>query len=214
MRFTEAIRTSPKSMMHDIYLNAYQREIDAAFKRKTNKRKNLPEIVFYGVKTANTFPKPTDKKQAEKQFRFIYELKRIMPFLTFREFMTLFPIEGEYDGDKWGVKDCYSTLEAIKELKLQPDEEIGEPILEILTEYMNTDIIRFNVKAVTVLSAWRRFNGHLDLFEEFMASQGMETDNTFKNSQGEAMYVRNGKPVKVEINKPQHSHLKLVKKGV
>lgn len=211
MQFAEPIRTSEEDRLHDIYLNAYIREIDVAMQEKTDKRKNISKIVFYGVKTVNTLPKPLDKKQAENQFATISALKGLMSSLTLQEFMTIFPIEKKYDGHKWGVKDYYSTIEAIKELKLQPDDEIGEHIMELLMEYMNWDILLFEVESMSVLSALRHFDGHLDLFEEFMASQGMETENTFKNSKGEAMYVRNGKTIKIETNKRQHTHLKLVK---
>ncbi len=59
------------------------------------------------------------------------------------------------------------------------------------------------------MSALRRAEGHLDMMEEFMASQGMETPNTFKNSKGEAMYIRHGKPEKIHVT--ESNHLKVMK---
>ena len=72
---------------------------------------------------------------------------------------------------------------------------------------MNRDIMDFAVQGMVAMSAIRRFDGHLDLMEEFMAQQGMDTENTFKNGKGEVMYVRHGKPIKLKLNKKQHLHI-------
>lgn len=55
----------------------------------------------------------------------------------------------------------------------------------------------------------RQHNGYLSTIEEFMASQGVKTANTFKNSKGEVLYVRHGKPE--VIKKAKSKHLMLVK---
>lgn len=59
---------------------------------------------------------------------------------------------------------------------------------------MNRDIHDFFVKSVINLSDLRQYEGHLNMFEEFMASQGMDTPNTFKDNKGKVMYVKDGKP--------------------
>lgn len=107
------------------------------------------------------------------------------------------------------MKDYYSTLEAIEELGLQQNELIGDKLEDLLLDYMNDDIREFEVKSLTTISKIRRFEGHLHLFEEFMAANGHDTQNTFKNSKGQAFYVRNGIPEKIKmLNK---SHLQVVK---
>jgi len=55
---------------------------------------------------------------------------------------------------------------------------------------------------MVAMSVMRRFDNHLEMMEEFMATQGMET--VFRNSRGEVMYVRHGKTVKLKLNKRQH----------
>lgn len=127
-----------------------------------------------------------------------------MSLLTLHEFINLFPIEKVYDGANYEMKDYYTTLEAISELRLEPYERIGESILKLIMEYMNRDIMDFAVQGMVAMSAISCFDGHLDLMEEFMAQQGMETENTFRNSKGEVMYVRHGKPVKLKLNKKEH----------
>jgi|SRR5699024_4368608 len=77
---------------------------------------------------------------------------------------------------------------------LNLDEPLGEDALMFLAEYMNDDVHRFFVKSVISLSNLRQYDGHIDMFEEYMTAQGANTPNTFKNNKGEPMYLRNGKP--------------------
>lgn len=127
--------------------------------------------------------------------------------LTPKEFMNIFPIDKEFDGDKYEMKDYFYTKEYIE--TVDQDKPIGEKVHEFLWEYMNREIMNFSVKILCLMSALRRAEGHLDMMEEFMASQGMETPNTFKNSKGEAMYIRHGKPEKIHVT--ESNHLKVMK---
>ena len=195
---------------HRIYIKAYIRSLKACpTEEGTDQSKHIPKIIYYGVKAVSTYPKLITADEAKTCFEFISGLKAIMSLLTLHEFMNLFPIEKVFDGAKYEMKDYYSTLEAINELGLEPHEKIGESILKLIMEYMNRDIMDFAVQGMVAMSAMRRFDGHLDLMEEFMATQGMETENTFRNSKGEVMYVRHGKTVKLKLNKKQH--LKIIK---
>ncbi|WP_107841368.1 hypothetical protein [Metasolibacillus meyeri] len=195
---------------HKLYIKAYIRSLKACpTEEGADQSKYIPKIIFYGVRAVGTYPKLKNYEEAVTCFEFIAGLKGIMSLLTLHEFMNIFPIEKTFDGAKYEIKDYYSTVEAIQELGLQPHERIGERILELIIEYMNDDIMHFAVQSMTAMSAIRRFDGHLDLMEEFMATQGMDTPNTFRNSKGEAIYVRYGKPVKLRLNKKQH--LRIVK---
>ena len=107
------------------------------------------------------------------------------------------------------MKDYYYTINYIKEIGLNPQDELGEHTLELLTAYMNSDIGDLFVKCLTTMSAIRRHEGHLSLFEEFMASKEHKTTNTFKDQTGQAYYVRNGKTEKIKMN--NKNHLKIVK---
>ncbi|MGE7111986.1 hypothetical protein [Lysinibacillus sp. NPDC047702] len=196
--------------MHRIYIKAYIHSLKACpVEEGAEQSKHIPKIIYYGVKAVGTYPKLTTADEAKTCFEFISGLKGIMSLLTLHEFMNLFPIEKVFDGAKYKMKDYYSTLEAINELGLEPYERIGESILKLIMEYMNRDIMDFAVQGMVAMSAIRHFDGHLDLMEEFMATQGMDTENTFRNSKGEVMYVRHGKPVKLKLNKKQH--LQIVK---
>lgn len=205
------VRIAKEEKLHTTYLTAYINELKIGAKDVTEKPKNIVKIIYYGVKYAIGLSKPRNKEEAESQFLIISGLKSTMSLLTLKEFMTIFPISKIFDGEKYQIKDYYSTIDVIKELGLKPNKPIGENILEFILEYMNKDIMNFTTKGWLIMSAIRGFDGHIDLSEEFMAQLGMDTPNTFKNSKGEALYIRHGKTHKIEKNK--QSHLTLIKKS-
>ncbi len=175
-----------------LYLRAFAKVLKESIASEAGERTLKLKVVFYGVKTIIHQPKSKSYKESVGEFQTISALKQVISELTLNEFMNLFPIKKDFKGYKYGIKDYFSTMEYVT--TLDPNEPIRENALMLLAEYMNDDIHRFFVKSVTSLSDLRQHEGHIDMFEEYMASQGMETPNTFKNTKGEAMYVRNGKP--------------------
>ncbi|RIJ64157.1 phage infection protein [Rummeliibacillus sp. POC4] len=194
---------------NDLYLNAFLRVMDEYKVNQTEDVKiYVPRAIYYGVKVVVTYPKPESQQEALWYFEFISAIKGMMSLLTPNEFMNIFPITKNYDGDKYGMKDYFYTRDYIR--TLGTNHSIGENISDFLWEYWNLDILDFSVKYFSCLSDLRRYEGHLGVFEEFMASQGQKTTNTFKNSKGQAFYInKNGKPVRIAMS--NHPHLKLVK---
>lgn len=174
-----------------LYLNAFNRKIINDFQEDV-KDDHFKQVIFYGVKLINEMPKAKTYDDELAIFQTISVLKDLIKQLTPIEFMNMFPVEKDFKGYKYEMKDYYSSMEYVNTLDL--NKPLGDNVLMLLGEYMNRDIHRFFVKSVINLSHLRQYDGHLDMFEEFMAAQGMETPNTFKNNKGEAMYIRNGKP--------------------
>ena len=170
-------------------------------------RNLLKQNVFYGVRDFNLNEDVRDPNQLADDFKFASILKQTMSGLTPREFMNLFPVTKIYDGEKFGMKDYYSTMEYVN--TLDQDKPIGDNITVLIMEYLNKDIIRFAVNFMTLSNKIRRSEGYLDVFEEFMASEGHDTPNTFEDGKGNVMYVRQGKPEIIKGSKP--SYLNLVK---
>lgn len=174
-----------------LYLNAFNRKIINDFQEDV-KDDHFKQVIFYGVKLINEMPKAKTYDDELAIFQTISVLKDLIKQLTPIEFMNMFPVEKDFKGYKYEMKDYYSSMEYVNTLDL--NKPLGDNVLMLLGEYMNRDTHRFFVKSVINLSHLRQYDGHLDMFEEFMAAQGMETPNTFKNNKGEAMYIRNGKP--------------------
>lgn len=193
---------------YSLYLNAFKKSIKRYVKELDElEHPDIKKIVFYGVKTIKYKPRATNHDEALSDFDIFTTLKSLIASLTPNEFMNLFPVSKVYDGDRFEIKDYFYTIDYIN--AMNKDEMIGETVTEFLMEYTNRDIDIFNVRNVMCVSDLRQYGGHLDLMEEFMASDGYDTPNTFKNAKGEAMYVKDGKPILVDGIK--NNKLKLIK---
>lgn len=189
---------------YPLYLNAFIYAVNSC---QEGAEKDVSKIVLYGVKLINSQPETSDHEYILSSFQVASTIKNFVGELTPAQFMNIFPIDKEFKGEKWETKDYFYTMDYIKTLEVT--KPLGDQALVFLTEYTNREIHNFHVKVFSYLSALRQREGHLNIMEEFMASQGMETPNTFKNSKNEALYVRHGKPVKIEQSKPVR--LKLIK---
>lgn len=180
---------------YPLYLSANLRVLRERLQEQENnneRKDTLLKVVFYGIKSSIYAPKSNNYEQALTEFKSISAMKDVIAMVTPNEFMRAFPIEKDFKGYKYGSKDYYSTMEYLSTLNL--DEPLDEDALMFLAEYMNADVHRFFVKSVLSLSNLRQYEGHINMYEEFMAAQGANTPNTFKNKKGEPMYLRNGKP--------------------
>lgn len=203
---TVSVNKKPPIDYHTAYINACMRSIKNHYEALGNKDKEaITRVVFYGIKTMIQKTEASDHEEALSDFEMIGALKQFIGELTPNEFMNMFPISKVYDGDRYEIKDYFYTRDYIN--KMDKEAPIGDKALELLMEYTNDDIDKFNLRSVMTLSALRRYDGHLDLMEEFLAADGMDTPNTFKNTKGEPMYVRHGNPTKID----SYSRLKLVK---
>lgn len=167
---------------------------------------NFKRVIFYGIKAINGSREPANYEGYKNTLQLISDMKALIGKLTPNEFMNIFPVKKDFTGYKYEIKDYFSTMEYIS--SLDREMPIGDNVSYFLMEYTNKDIDKFAIKSVITLSRLREQQGHLDLFEEFMASEGHETPNTFKNSKGQAMYVKGGKPILI---KGETRVLKLVK---
>lgn len=202
------------------YFYAYSRKIKEALPMVDDETKDdsvfhqlLIQSAYLAIQTIIRQPDPTDLKHANEQFKFISITKSMLAHYSMKELVSIFPITKDYDGEKYDSKDYWTTKQAIADYlgkhDLTYDDPLGEDVLELLYDYQNPLLSLFTVAAMTAISKVNQFQGGISLFEEFMASQGHETPNTFKNSKGQAYYVRKGKPVQIKSSKV--NHLKLVK---
>lgn len=197
----------------ELYKKAFTNELHKEVTTIQEIRDNLKQIVYYSVKFINQRDRRDLQftwEQAELEFNLICQIKDTMKKLTLDEFINIFPIPKEYDGEKYGVKDYYYAIETFREYKY--DEPIGENLEEILWDTMNYDIFSFNAYLFSVMSALRRFQGQKGIFEEFMDEQGIETF-TMNESVGKKYLQSNktGKTVPVKtVKKRKPVYLKVV----
>ena len=195
---------------YDLYINAYANALldnKEKLKKLTEEQKELiKKLVLYGVKAVITKPekKTKTRDEAENYFKFISGVKSLMSFLTPKEFINVFPINKEYDGHKYGMKDYFYTKKYLKEL--DQNEPIGEKILEFLWKYHNWEIGEFVVNSMTCISDLQRLNGQPSLAEKFADEMGLKTYGMYTDNAGNKFLLdgETGKTHKVLEKKHLH----------
>lgn len=144
-------------------------------------------------------------EEAQATFQLIDSIFAICGCMTLRNFVTTFPIDKTYDGEKWQEKDYFSTMEVIS--KMDWDAPIGrDELSELLWDYMNTDLRHAYLEFTTAMSAIYQVQTGKGIAETWLDNLGVptykmdkETGIMINNQTGDIM-----KPKKV-------SHLHIVK---
>lgn len=127
--------------------------------------------------------------------RFIQIVNAKAGLFTPQEFVQLFPITKEYDGEKYGIKDYFYTVEKIK---VMPDEPIGEDkISEFLFNYCNRDIDNYMVAWMEIVNRLHMLNGGRDITLEFFEDMGMPV-HTYHEEAGYMVNDKTGERFKIK----------------
>lgn len=192
---------------HRLYLNAFINVVKARIQDEENKR-YIKQNALYGVKLINTLPEPIDYDDMTNRFQLASAIKVVIGLLTPAEFMNVFPIEKEFDGHKYGVKDYFYTIEYIN--TLDKHKPIGEEISKFLWEYNNWEIRLFTVAIMGIMSDIRSYEGKPSLAEEWASMNGMPMYTKHTDHEGNEYLVdQQGRTQKFVRARP--THLKLVK---
>lgn len=200
---------NPETNKYNLYLDAFINSVKQYADSKA--KDDIKRAVFYGVKATNLKEKPKHltREAAESNFQFGSIIKDMIGLLTPGEFMTIFPIEKEYKGHKWGMKDYFYTRDYIN--TLDPNKTIAEqedPLM-FIWEYTNWDITEFNVNLMGYLSDLRQLEGYPSLATEWAEMNGIETFTVHQDQKGNKFIIKDGKAAK--LNKPMPKYLKVVK---
>lgn len=190
-----------------LYLNALRDVIDA---RKQDEENNdlIKRNVLYGVKVFRELLDSASYDETVLNFEFASAIEATMGLLTPSEFMNVFPIEKDFDGHKYGVKDYFYTKEYIN--SLDQDKPIGEEITKLLWEYRNWEISLFAVDIMGLMSDIGKYQGKRSIAEEWADNVGLETYTMHEDHKGGKFFLdKQGRTQK--ITKPRAKHLKLVK---
>lgn len=170
-------------------------------------RDKMKKYIFLNVKkfvTERNDKKKYTYEQLNNRLQFMFNLTDLMGRLTPVEFVQMFPIPKQYDGEKYSVKDYFSTIEEVS--KYPQDRPIGDKITEFLMEYYNWGIMRFEVVKISTISDIRRMEGQKGVFEEFAEQNGLRLQ-TFYQDGNEMVDSETGE--RFEIAKPKNPLRKL-----
>jgi len=191
---------------HRLYLSAFINVVKARIEDEENKR-YIKQNALYGVKLINTLPKAIDYEDLVNRFQLVSAIKETMGLLTPVEFVNVFPIDKDYDGYKYEMKDYFYTIDYMN--SLDPDKPIGEEITKLLWEYQNFEITMFAIDAMSLMSDIRRYE-QSSLMEEWAIEHGLETHTLHTDEKGK-QYLMDKQGKTQKVTKPRPKHLKLVK---
>ncbi|WGF40227.1 MULTISPECIES: hypothetical protein [Lysinibacillus] len=197
-----------------LYLNAFINEIERANKKYETAREydrdTLTKLIWTGVKTISVSEQTNDEKVLlESRLPLLTFINGLMALLTPKEFEKIFPIDKEFNGDKWGMKDYYYTRRYIEEFG--ENRVIGDEIEEYLWEYQNHTIRFYMVKTLKIMSNIRRLETGKGIMEEFLEEQGVPT-YTMHEDLDNKQYIENNQTGEIsEVKKPRPRYLRVVK---
>lgn len=92
--------------------------------------------------------------------------------LTPSLFNQIFPIKKDYNGQKWGIKDYFSTKNYIEE-EIGWDNQIKNG-LEFLYEYDNDDVLQASIATMEVINSISQRQTGESVFERFAKENGIQ----------------------------------------
>lgn len=193
-----------------LYVNAFRNVLEERIHDEEN-NDLIKQYVLYGVKLINLLSDPTDHDAAVNNFQLASLIQGAMSELTPVEFMNVFSIDKEYDGEKYGTKDYFYTIDYIN--SLDHEKPIGEEIEMFLWNYRNRETSQFTMSIMGLISDIRKFEGKPSIAEEWASENGLEMHTLHTDAQGkEYLLDRQGRTQKLNKPKPRRpKYLKLVK---
>lgn len=194
-----------------IYTNMFFRSLGTAKQEleetETYSLDTKRKLLLSGVKMINADRrKDMDYEELMHRFNLISFIKTIAAQLTPNEFQTVFPIDKEYDGDRYQMKDYFFTKKFIK--TIGEDNPIGENVNEFFWDYQNLEIRMFGVNLMSVMSDIRRVEGKKGLLEEFAENVGITTYTLHENDNGKKFLTNNETGETVPVKKLRPKYLK------
>ena len=110
----------------------------------------------------------------EAGFNLIDTLFGIIGRIKLNSLIKIFPIDKTYDGDKWGCKDYFFTMDVLKEKGL--DNAVGrDGVFDLMWDYENRDLREFTVFYMSCMSAMYKQQTGVGFAKKFCEDNGIGT---------------------------------------
>lgn len=208
--------------LHDMWNRQYHNTVSSLFEKYKSidewSQDELMKVALCGVKYIkyvaeierenqrldSTYQTPFEVK--ENGFNLIDALFGIIGRIKLNNLVKIFPIDKEYDGDKWGCKDYFFTMDVLKEKGL--DNAVGrDGVFDLMWDYMNKDLREVTVFFMSCMSAMYKQQSGVSFAEKFCEDNGIGT-YTMDKENGLLIDNQTGEIAKVS-NKP--SFMQIVK---
>ena len=153
----------------------------------------------------------SDSKYINDRFYLMECILQLTGYLTPREFITMFPITKDYDGDRYECKDYYYTMNSISEFGL--DRAIGDDALGFLFDYWNREINELMVHFMGIIGRMNILNGGEDIALKLMEDAGVQPLRLYEYN-GEMINSDTGDRYKiVKSRDSERKHLNVIEGG-
>lgn len=179
-----------KKHYEPLYVKAFERHLQAIHTQDLDlsDRQLMNQTILYAVRYYNAVGKRYASQDELEVLLAEYDaLFTCMMFLTPVELTRLFPIEKEYDGDKWQQVDYFSTMAELEHIGM--NTPIGEHLIPLTMSYHNDEVRHLIVRHTTLLSALLRYNGQEGLAERWADSIGLDMYYQSTDEESGASYL-------------------------
>lgn len=194
-----------------IYLKLFNEELNVYDVENKN---NLKRLSYYGVKAINEMLKKQEEFEYERLlalFEFLEIVKIAMSLLTPNQLITVFPVDKEYDGDKYKVKDYFYTMEKLKNIGM--DNMIMGQIEHLLWDYENKDIRRFLVNDLSILSDINKIETGEGIAERWARENNINTYSLYEDKTTNKKYLYDQKGNRFVVKNKIPKYLKVIEGG-
>lgn len=176
--------------LHDMWNRQYHNTVSSMFQKYKSidewSQEELMKVALCGVKYINsaieidainhrldsTYQTSFEVKQ--NSFNLIDGLFGIIGRIKLNNLIKVFPIDKEYDGDKYGCKDYFFTMNALKEKGL--DNAVGcDEVFDLMWDYENRDLREVTVFYMSCMSAMYERQTGVGIAEKFCEDNGIGT---------------------------------------
>jgi len=158
-------------------------------------------VVFHGVGMVTMLKEPSGE-EVDYQWNTACYLLTFLSQLTPTELTMIFPIDKSYDGEKYGVKDYFYTIDMIDK---HGWNNLITNSFEFLWDYENSTIFRFIIKLTDLMDAFRQREGKRSIASEFMDNLGVASYRLYKTPKGEEFMIdKQGRTFSIAKKRPKH----------
>ena len=154
--------------LHDLWCRQYHNTVSSMFQKHKSlddwSQDELMKVALCGVKYINCVADIERENQRldanyntpfavkENGFNLIDALFGTIGRIKLKNLIKIFPVDKTYDGDKWGCKDYFFTMDVLKEKGL--DNAVGrDGVFDLMWDYENRDLREFTVFYMSCMSA-------------------------------------------------------------
>ncbi len=169
------------------------------------------KIIFYTVKYFGVvdIDKYT-RDQLEVLHTLSCQMTEVMAAITPADLITIFPIKKTYDGERYQMKDYFSAMEAVNAHGLHEPFKTADNARVLLWEYWNRDIMLYQVKLMSIISAFNQFETGESLLERWIREKDIDLPVHRKyTDQNERSFIldNNGRSSPLLKSNPKHFEL-------